>query len=71
MGIVVLSCHSCGRGFVPQSLAWRDEMCGDCIAGRIEQMLTESTRTRRPMRRATDGHELTQVSDESVESKAA
>ena len=69
----MLVCHSCGHSFFPQSSAWGDQTCGDCIAVRIELLLMETmpTRIRRPMRRAVvDLPDLTEVSNPS-EIKAA
>ena len=50
----MLTCSSCGQSFLPQSAAWGDETCGQCIAKRLEWMLMAGTevRERRPMRRA-------------------
>ena len=61
----MLICLSCGNGFSSQSRAWGDETSGECIAERVELMLSGlmPTRTRLPMRRAV---ELCEGVDEPV-----
>ena len=49
------TCSSCSAKFFPQSPAWGDSTCGNCIADRIEQELMRGSvlAERKPLRRAT------------------
>ena len=49
------TCISCGERFYPQSPAWGDSICGNCIADRIELELVRGVllAERKPLRRAT------------------
>lgn len=68
----MLVCKSCGLGFWPQGSAWGDELCGECIGERIQEMLTANMpRTRRPMRRGADLLEQSRAADSSEDRKAS